>query len=128
MGDQVMGTYEGETLAVPDVANASTTVANSGKGRTTAVSVDRRRRMRVSSEGARSAVALTGSAQTFTNANGLAIATRGIYVSAGGSITGRFADDSADVTLSALTAGQVYPFALISITSVAGGLTGVALF
>ena len=119
------GTYEGEgpntTAAianVPDVnaapsgstENAANTAdtAKKAQGRVVGVAMTRRRQLRVSSESARDAVAISvgGGDQTFANAS------RGVYITTAGNIACRFVDGTQDVTITGLLAGQVYPFAL----------------
>jgi len=131
MGTQLMGTYEGEgpNVAAPlnatniaDVQGTGPNPTTTGQGKTAAISIDRRRRVRTSSESARSAIAINFSSdQVFTKA------TRGLHVSTAGTLAVRFADDAADVTL--VLAIGVYPYAISVIrNSGSSGVVGVALF
>ena len=128
----IVGTYEGEgpnvlgTLndtLVPDVQAQSTSATTTGKGRSTVFAADRRRRLRVSSEGARGAVAINYSGGD----QSLAKYCRGVYISTGGNLAVRFADDSADVTLVGLVAGQWYPFCLAIIRQTSSTAAGHVL-
>jgi len=87
------------------------------------VAIDRRRRVRVSNEAGRQAVAINyGTDQVFTKA------TRWLYVAVTGTLVVRFADDSADVTLANLPVG-LYQFAIAIIrSSGSSGVTGLAIF
>ena len=49
---------------------------------------------------------------TTHNTNPLTYTTRGIYVGGAGNITARFADDTADVLITGLLVGNIYPFVL----------------
>ena len=54
-------------------------------------------------------------------------ATRGVYVGGAGNITCRFLGDTADVTLTGVLAGAVYPFRLTHVrdSSTASNMTGL---
>ena len=49
---------------------------------------------------------------TTHDTNPLTYTTRGIYVGGAGNITGRFVDATADVLITGLLVGNVYPFVL----------------
>ena len=132
MSEQIMATYEGEgpnvsgalnVTNVPDVAAASKNATTTAQGRTTAVAMTRRRQLRVSSESARGAVAINygGGDQQLANC------CRGLYITTSGNLAVRFADDSADVTLTGLLAGQWYPFSVAIIRQTASTAAGFIL-
>jgi hypothetical protein len=128
----ITGSYDGEgsnvtgALAVappPDVAAGGPDPSKSGQGRSGMIPIDRRRRLRVSSEGARAAVAInvSGGDQILTSY------ARGVYVSAAGNIVGRLADDTADQTFANLVAGLYYPFCFALVRQTGTTATGVLL-
>lgn len=102
MGEQLYATFDGEgpnvaatnaTATTPDVMAASTNASAKGQGRTSAVVLDRRKRLRTSDEPGRSSVAINfGADQVLT------VAARAIYVSTAGTLVLRGPDDTADQT------------------------------
>jgi hypothetical protein len=133
MSAGVTGTYEGEgsnvsgalsVAIVPDVAAQNKQRTTTGQGSTAGVTVDRRRRMRVSSECARSGLAISygGGDQVLTSC------ARGVYITTGGVLVLRMTDDTADLTFSGLLAGQYYPFAIALIRQTNSTAAGILLF
>lgn len=114
----ISGNYEGEGVAVvPDVGTSGS------KGTTAMVPITRRRQLRVSSESARGATAISvgGGDQTLTSPS------RGLYISGAGTLAVRFVDDTADVTLTGLAAGVWYPFAIRIVRQAGATATGFLL-
>jgi len=142
MSAGISGSYDGEGVNVsaasatapgpppgvsPDVwaqTNALNNSKTGGQGRTAMMRVDRRGRLRTSSESARSgtAIAVGGGDQI------LAVCSRAVYISGTGAIVIRLADDTADITLSGLVVGTVYPLAIALIRQSGTTATGVLLF
>lgn len=132
MSTGIGGRYESEGAnvspagsLVPDVPASNSPGGTSGpKGNTQSVSIDRRRRLRVSSESARGATAISyGSGdQVLTNCS------RGIYITTTGTLVMRFADDTADVTFTGLLAGQWYPFSVAIIRNSGSSAAGFILY
>jgi hypothetical protein len=123
-------TYEGEganvsgslnVANVPDVQAASVNATTTGQGMQASLACDRRRRLRTTSEGMRSAVAINYASTDQV----LATYARGIHISTTGTLVGRLADDTADQTFVFGAVGfYPYSFALIrhSGSSSAAGL------
>lgn len=124
----IAGNYEGEGVnvaaggqnkaVIPDVS----TVGN--KGTTGMTPIDRRRRLRVSSECARAGVAISygGGDQV------LAQCARAVYITTGGTLVLRMQEDTADLTFTGLILGQVYPFAIALIRQGGSTAAGILLF
>jgi len=145
MSDGMTGTYDGEGSNIasggtggapiggnglvapaapsPDVGLASNSTT-SGQGRQGVVTIDRRKRLRTSSESARSEtpISVSGGDQK------LAYCSRGIYISTAGTLVCRLADNSADSTFSNLNAGSWYPFAVAIIRQTGTTAAGNVLF
>ena len=88
------------------------------------LSITTRGQVRVSSESAVDAVAISigGGDQT------LAIAARGVFVGGSGNLVCRLVGATADITFTGLSAGQFYPFAISIIRQTGTTITnGVAL-
>jgi hypothetical protein len=104
--------------------NALNNSKTGGQGRTGMMRVDRRGRLRTSSESARSgaAIAVGGGDQI------LAVCSRAVYISGTGALVIRLADDTADITLSGLVVGTVYPLAIALIRQAGTTAAGVLLF
>jgi len=123
----ISGNYEGEGVnvtgaqkqaLVPDVGQAG------NKGPTSMVRITRRRQLAVSSEGARSDAAISygGGDQVLT------VASRGVYITTGGTLVLRLAESVADQTYSALIAGNYYPFHIAIVRQAASTAAGILLF
>jgi len=129
----IQGNYEGEganvsgsaaKTLVGDVPATNTATSTGPAGTMQSVAIDRRRRLRVSSESARSAVAINyGSGDQI-----LTYASRGIYITTTGNLAVRFADDTSDVTLTGLNAGQWYPFSVAIVRQTSSTAAGFLLF
>lgn len=141
MSSGISGSYDGEGPNVgpatattpgptkqvsPDIGNQTNglnNAASGGQGRQGLCRVDRRGRLRTSSESARAGVAINiGSGDQV-----LGVAGRALYIGTAGNLVVRMADDAADVTLSNLAAGVVYPFAIVVIRSAGSTAAGVIL-
>jgi hypothetical protein len=141
MGIGISGNYDGEGPNVaPQTATAPGPVAGSpdvwakrgsmnngitgGQGIGGFAPVDRRGRLRTSSESARSgtAISIGGGDQVLT------VCTRALYVGGGGNLVCRLADDTADITLTGLVAGVVYPIAIALVRATGTTATGILLF
>lgn len=129
----IQGNYEGEGAnvsgsaekALPGDVPASNTMTSTGpSGTQQSVAIDRRRRLRVSSEAARGAAAInySGGDQVLTKAS------RGLYITTSGNLAVRFVDDSGDVTLTGLLQGQWYPFAVAIIRQTSSTAAGFVLY
>jgi hypothetical protein len=144
MSSGISGNYEGEgpnvaggagaqqPVAIPpdvaargygDATKAAAALQN-GQGKDSMVSVDRRSRLRVSSEGARSGTAINVGAADQV----LTVYARGFYVSGNGNIVMRGPDDTADQTYTGVVAGQYYPFCVALIRKTGTTATGNLLF
>lgn len=123
----VVGTAPGPSTPSPDVYAKRGTLNNGivgGQGIGAMVPVDRRGRLRTSSEAARSGRLLDVSGGDVI----LTVATRYIYCRAAGAVVVRFVDDTADVTISAINAGVILPLAVTIIRQVGTSGTFVLLF
>lgn len=139
MSAGISGSYDGEGLNVsaksatapgpvaqqsPDVwaQGAATGTAPGGQGRQSLMRTDRRGRLRTSSEAARSGTAISvgGGDQV------LSVCTRKIWIGTAGNLIVRLADDTADVTFTALAIG-VYDLAIAVVRSTTTA-AGVLLF
>lgn len=133
MGGSLSGRYEGEgpnvsgsqaTTPPGDVPVSNLTSSATGPiGPVQDVAIDRRRRLRISSEAGRQAIAINYSSADHQFAN----ATRWIYIGTTGNLAVRFADDTADVTLSNLPVG-LYQFAISIVRKTGSTAAGVAIF
>jgi hypothetical protein len=140
MGVGISGNYDGEG---PNVAAPSTTAPGpvtaspdawatrgslnngitGGQSINAMVPVDRRKRLRTSSESARGGVTIN----VGPGDQVLTVCSRALYVSIAGNIVVRLADDTADVTLSNLLAGVVYPLAIAIVRQTGTTASGVLL-
>lgn len=142
MGIGISGNYDGEG---PNVAPASPGVApgpvvkapdvwakrgalnngiTGGQGINGLTPVDRVGRLRTAEESARSgaAIAIGGGDQV------LSVCARYVYVSTGGTLVCRLADDTADITLAGLVAGSMLPLQVGTVRSAGTTIAGVLLF
>jgi len=120
-------TNPGPIVQSPDIwaqTNGLNNNKNGGQGRFGFIRIDRRGRLRTDSEPARSGVAINvgGGDQI------LGVDARALYVSVAGTLVVRMADDTADITLSNLVAGTVYPFAIALLRATGTTAQGVLLF
>jgi hypothetical protein len=133
MSEGITGTYEGEganvsgalsVAIVPDVPTQNKQRTTSGQGIQAGATMDIRRRLRVSSECARSGLAISygGGDQILTKC------ARGVYITTAGTLVLRMTDDSADLTFPGLAAGQYYPFAIALIRQTNSTAAGILLF
>jgi hypothetical protein len=119
------GSYEGEGTNVgaglPSIAAVPDAPARPAQPND--VTVDRRRRLRTSSESARDATAISvgGGDQT------LSVAARGVYIGTAGNLVVRLVDATADTTFSNLSAGSYYPFAIAIVRQTGTTAAGVLL-
>lgn len=131
MSSGITGTYEGEgpnvsatlkTVTIPDVGGKGNNTTT-GQGAQVGATMTRRRQLRVSSEGARAAIAINygGGDQTLTNYS------RGVYITTSGTLVVRLADDTADATFSGLLAGQWYPLCISIIRQTSSTAAGLLL-
>lgn len=122
----ISGNYEGEGINVSPAGPAiRLDIGKDGiKGNVSMATIDRRRRVRVSNEAARTATAINvgGGDQI------LAQCSRGVYVSANGNLVVRLADDTADATFTGVLAGNWYPFAIAIVRQTGSTATGVLTF
>lgn len=142
MSAGISGSYDGEGVNVaaasatapgpppgvsPDVwaqTNGLGNAKSGGQGRQAMMRVDRRGRLRTSSEAARkgAAISVGGGDQV------LDVCTRFLYVATTGAVVVRLADDTADTTLSGLLAGTILPLAIAVVRQTGTTATGVLLF
>ena len=120
-------TAPGPVAASPDVwkqTNGLNNAANGGQGRQSMLRTDRRGRLRVSSESARSSAAINvGGGDQVLN-----VCARGVYIGTAGNLVVRLADDTADATFSNLVAGAWYPFVIAIVRQTGTTAAGVLLF
>ena len=133
MSSGITGVYEGEganvtagsggAALVPDVAGMGSSTT-SGQGRQASVAVTRRRQLRVSSEGARSGLVISygGGDQILTKA------ARGVLITTSGNLTGRLAEDTADINYAGLLQGTIYPLCFAIVRQTGSTAAGVLLF
>lgn len=135
MSEQIVGTFEGDgpnvvssagvagPAIVPDVQSASTNANSQGQGRSSAITIDARRRLRVSNEAARAgtAIAVSSVDQVLTKP------TRWVQIGTAGNLVCRLADDTADVTLNNLQQG-IHPLAVAIVRHTGTTAAGVLLF
>jgi hypothetical protein len=95
-----------------------------GQGRAAQIAVDRRSRIRVSDEGARSAAAISvgGGDQILTKY------ARGVLITTSGTIVGRLVEDTADQTFAGLVTGNVYALCFALIRQSGTTAAGLLLF
>lgn len=140
MSSGISGSYDGEGVNVapksatapgpaagvsPDVwaQGAALNTSPGGQGRQAMMRVDRRGRLRVSNEAARSGAAISvgGGDQV------LSVCSRWVYISGTGNLVVRLADDTADTTLSNIPVGVMLPLAVAIVRSTSTA-AGVLLF
>lgn len=134
MSTGIAGSYDGEGPNVggglapatpsPDAGLTGPNPTTTGQGKMVMAAMDRRRRVRVSSEGARTATAISvgGGDQV------LKTYARGVYVATGGTLVCRLADDTADATFTGLLGGAWYPFCVSIVRASGTTAVGVLLF
>ena len=112
-----------EKALVGDVPATNANPLQGPNGTMQSVAIDRRRRIRTSSESARAAVAINYSSgdQTLTKCS------RGVYVTTSGTLVVRLADDTADATFTGLLAGQWYPLAVAIVRQTSSTAAGLLL-
>jgi hypothetical protein len=144
MSSGISGNYDGEGSNVAggagnaapvapslDVASRglgseTASITQSGQGKTTMIAADRRSRLRVSSEGARTATAISygGGNQILTKY------ARGVYITTGGALNLVLVDDpnATGNVFTGLVAGQWYPFCVAQVLQSSSTAAGFLLF
>lgn len=133
MSTGISANYEGEGPNVSgalkntlpsDAAASGPNPTTTGAGKQLLLKADRRSRLRTNSEGVRSMAAINygGGDQILTNV------ARAVYITTGGTLVLRCAEDTADQTVTNLLAGTVYPFHVALIRQTNSTAAGFLLF